>query len=191
MVSIEMLEHVRNYQALFQRISAWLKPDGLFFVHIFSHRHLAYTFEVRDSSDWMAQHFFTGGQMPSDDLFRHFEDDLSHRGSLDAQRRPLQSKRLRRWLARMDQHRTEIMPLFAKTYGSAEALKWWVRWRMFFMASSELWNLSDGEAADRFTLLIHAEVPACTRSPGSDRTERETFDHPYKNIKHQAVTFCA
>ena len=143
-VSVEMLEHVRNYQALFRRIATWLKPQGRFFVHIFSHHRLAYPFEVRDSSDWMAQHFFTGGQMPSDDLFHHFQDDLRvlDHWTLSGLH---YAKTLEAWLARMDQHQAAIMPLFDKTYGSSDALKWWVRWRMFFMASAELWNFGGGK----------------------------------------------
>ena len=56
-----MFEHMRNYEMLLQRISTWLRPDGKLFVHIFVHKHFAYPYEVRDSSDWMAKHFFTGG----------------------------------------------------------------------------------------------------------------------------------
>lgn len=142
-VSVEMLEHVRNYQELFRRIAAWLNPDGFFFVHIFSHHRLAYTFEVRDSSDWMARYFFSGGQMPSDDLFHYFQDDLRivNQWNLSGLH---YGKTLESWLARMDRHRAEILLLFAKTYGSGDALKWWVRWRMFFMASAELWSFRGG-----------------------------------------------
>ncbi len=142
-VSVEMLEHVRNYQALFRRIATWLKPHGFFFAHIFSHHRLAYTFEARDSSDWMAQHFFTGGQMPSDDLFYHFQDDLRvlDHWTLSGMH---YAQTLEAWLARMDQNRAQILPLFAQAYGSSHALKWWVRWRMFFMASAELWSFRGG-----------------------------------------------
>jgi cyclopropane-fatty-acyl-phospholipid synthase len=36
-VSIEMMEHAKNYELLLRRVSGWMKPDGLFFVHIFTH----------------------------------------------------------------------------------------------------------------------------------------------------------
>lgn len=49
--SVEMLEHIRNYEVLFERLAGYLKPKGLFFVHIFTHRKFPYTFEVVDETD--------------------------------------------------------------------------------------------------------------------------------------------
>jgi cyclopropane-fatty-acyl-phospholipid synthase len=49
-VSVEMFEHMRNYEVLMRRIAGWLKPAGTLFVHIFTHDHYAYPFEVRDES---------------------------------------------------------------------------------------------------------------------------------------------
>ena len=60
MVSIEMFEHVRNYELLLRRIAGWLRPSGALFIHVFAHRRFAYPFEDRGASDWMAREFFTG-----------------------------------------------------------------------------------------------------------------------------------
>ena len=36
-----------HLQALLRNIASWLKPEGLVFVHIFTHKSLAYHFEVQ------------------------------------------------------------------------------------------------------------------------------------------------
>jgi cyclopropane-fatty-acyl-phospholipid synthase len=142
-VSVEMFEHLRNYEELLARIASWLTPGGLLFVHIFSHRTFAYPYTVRDATDWMAQHFFTGGQMPSDDLMLHFQRDLSlvDRWRLGGTH---YEKTSNAWLARMDRHRAAVLPVLAATYGAAEARRWWTRWRVFFMACAELFGYRDG-----------------------------------------------
>ncbi|WP_379088888.1 SAM-dependent methyltransferase [Pedobacter sp. UC225_65] len=60
-VSVEMFEHMRNYKLLLAKVASFLKPDGKLFVHIFTHKTLAYKYEVVDESDWMSKYFFTGG----------------------------------------------------------------------------------------------------------------------------------
>jgi cyclopropane-fatty-acyl-phospholipid synthase len=143
-VSVEMFEHMRNWRALLERISTWMKADGKLFIHIFTHARFAYPFETRNSGDWMAQHFFTGGMMPSDDLLVHFDEHLKVRqhwrvGGMHYQ------KTAEAWLANMDANRARLMPLFVVTYGAAAARKWWARWRIFFMACAELWGYHGGE----------------------------------------------
>jgi len=36
------------------------------------------------------------------------------------------------------------MPLIEETYGRGQGLKWWVYWRIFFMACAELFRYNEG-----------------------------------------------
>ena len=143
-VSVEMFEHMKNYQVLMGRIARWLKPGGKLFVHIFTHREYAYHFEATSDEDWMAKYFFTGGQMPSDDLLLYFQDDLKIEDHWCVSGMHY-SKTSEAWLSRMDENKAEIMPLFRETYGADQAVKWWAYWRIFYMACAELWAYRDGE----------------------------------------------
>jgi cyclopropane-fatty-acyl-phospholipid synthase len=142
-VSVEMFEHMRNYETLMSRIAGWLAPRGTLFVHIFTHRGYAYPFEVRDESDWMAKFFFTGGIMPSDDLLLYFQSDLRIVDHWQVDGRHY-SRTSEQWLENMDRHRAEIEPILAETYGEAEVRRWWVYWRVFFMSCAELWGYANG-----------------------------------------------
>ncbi|MBM3872693.1 MAG: class I SAM-dependent methyltransferase [Verrucomicrobia bacterium] len=143
-VSVEMFEHMKNYQRLLANVARWLKPDGLLFVHIFTHHRLSYHFIPRDATDWMARYFFTGGQMPAHDLLPAFDDTLQLVQDWKVNGRHYQQT-AEHWLQNMDRHRSEVLPLFAQTYGKDAATRWWVYWRVFYMACAELWGYRNGE----------------------------------------------
>jgi cyclopropane-fatty-acyl-phospholipid synthase len=143
-VSVEMFEHVRNYERLMQRICGWLEPAGTLFVHLFAHERYAYPFEVRDESDWMAKYFFTGGIMPSDDLLLYFQNDLRIQEHWRVDGRHY-SRTSEHWLQNMDRHRAAIEPILAQTYGADQVRRWWMYWRVFFMSCAELWGFAGGQ----------------------------------------------
>ncbi len=143
-VSVEMFEHVRNHALLFQRIHHWLKPGGKLFTHVFCHRELAYPFESRGQSDWMSRHFFTGGMMPSFELFLHYQGDLklADRWWIDGRHYEATSNA---WLQRLDRERSQLLQVFEDQLSQREARIMLQRWRMFFMAVAELFGYENGQ----------------------------------------------
>ena len=143
-VSVEMFEHMRNWQVLYGKVANWLKPNGLFFKHIFVHRNTPYLFDVQADDDWMSQFFFSGGMMPSDDLPLHFQDELklTQRWRWDGTH---YEKTANAWLQNMDENAKQITPILAATYGEKNTEMWRNRWRMFYMACAELFGCNNGQ----------------------------------------------
>ena len=143
-VSVEMFEHMRNWQVLYGKVANWLKPKGKFFKHIFVHRNTPYLFEVQADDDWMSQFFFSGGMMPSDDLPLHFQNNLklTQRWRWDGSH---YEKTANAWLQNMDENAKQITPILAATYGENNTEMWRNRWRMFYMACAELFGYNNGQ----------------------------------------------
>ena len=142
-VSVEMFEHMSNWRALLARIRGWLNPDGRLFVHVFSHRSTPYRFDHRDTADWIARYFFTGGVMPSHGLMTRFDDlfqveaDWRWSGS-HYQRTSLD------WLANYDRNAGAVMDILRTVYGD-QAGVWFRRWRLFFLATAGLFGHARGK----------------------------------------------
>ncbi len=144
-LTVEMFEHMKNYEQLIGQIARWLKPDGQLFVHHFSHRENAYEFDHTDPNNWMARHFFTGGTMPSDDLLLYFQRDLtvySHWRVAGTH----YERTLNAWLKKLDAHRAQIVPIMVDVYGADQALRWFVYWRLFFIGCAEVFGIHQGRA---------------------------------------------
>ncbi|MBT3811567.1 MAG: class I SAM-dependent methyltransferase [Gammaproteobacteria bacterium] len=142
-VSVEMFEHMRNYEYLLSHIANWLKQDGKLFVHIFCHRYLAYPFETEGDDNWMGRYFFTGGLMPGRDTLLHFQQHLDITAQWDVSGTHYQ-KTAEAWLQNTDQHEQAIIDLFTTSYGEQEAKLWLQRWRIFFMSCAELFGYRQG-----------------------------------------------
>jgi cyclopropane-fatty-acyl-phospholipid synthase len=143
-ISLEMFEHMRNYQALLQRISHWLTPEGKLFIHIFCHRELAYEFVDRGETDWMSRHFFSGGIMPSDQLLFRFQEHLrvARQWRWDGTH---YQKTAEGWVANMDRNREKTLKVLSTTYGEKDAVRWFNRWRLLFLAGAELFGYQQGQ----------------------------------------------
>jgi cyclopropane-fatty-acyl-phospholipid synthase len=141
-VSVEMFEHMMNWRELMTRVRSWLKRDGRLFMHIFTHRTGTYLFDRADKEDWIAQHFFTGGIMPSHHLIRQYEDLLSVEKEWRWSGTHYQ-RTAEHWLSNFDTHRDEIASILRPVYGRDTAL-WMRRWRWFFLATSGLFGHEDG-----------------------------------------------
>ena len=141
-VSVEMFEHMANWRALLTRAREWLKDDGRMFIHVFSHRTTPYRFEVSDASDFIAQHFFTGGIMPSQGLMRNFGDLMEIEHEWRWSGRHYQKTALD-WLANMDAEPEAVRRIMRETYGR-DARLWTRRWRRFYLATAGLFGDSGG-----------------------------------------------
>ena len=142
-ISVEMMEHVRQHAPLFRRMACWLNPGGKVLVHVFTHRQYSYPFETEGSDNWMGRYFFTGGIMPSQALLPavaagfDLEEEWTWNGAH-------YQKTSDAWLARMDADREAIQQILDAHYGSG-GRTWWHRWRMFFLAVSELFGFEEGQ----------------------------------------------
>jgi cyclopropane-fatty-acyl-phospholipid synthase len=142
-VSVEMFEHISNWDALLSKVRGALEPNGRLFIHVFSHRGTPYRFDHTDPTDWIGQHFFTGGIMPSDGLIRQFsnlvevEEEWRWSGTH-------YSRTATQWIENFDRNQTEIDPILRKVYGPKAAL-WKRRWRLFYLATEGLFGHANGE----------------------------------------------
>lgn len=139
-LSIELFEHMKNYELLLAKVATLLKADGKLFVHLFAHKDTPYDFE----SGWMTTHFFTGGTMPSADLLLYFQRDLQVKQQWWVNGTHY-AKTCNDWLKTMNANKKEIWPHLEETYGKDEVSRWFHRWQVFYMACAELFDWEGGD----------------------------------------------
>ena len=141
-VSVEMFEHMANWRPLLWRMRDCLNPDGRMFMHVFSNAHAPYRFQADDRDEWIAQHYFSGGVMPSHDLIRQFGDCFAVEAHWRWNGR-YYARTAADWLANFDRNAAAIRSILKKVYGR-DAPLWQRRWRLFFLATIGLFGHADG-----------------------------------------------
>lgn len=139
-VSIELFEHMKNYEKLMAKVSRALKSGGKLFVHIFAHRDTPYDFE----DGWMTTHFFTGGTMPSADLLLWFQRDLRCEKMWWVNGMHY-AKTCEHWLSKMLSEEKAVREGLTETYGEELGKVWWYRWQVFYLACAELFAWEGGD----------------------------------------------
>ena len=142
-VSVEMFEHVRNWQALLARVHGWLAADGRLFLHFFAHQQLSYPFESVADDDWMGRHFFSGGMMPSVGLLRRLRIPFNVVEEWEVGGEHY-AKTAEAWLENLDRNTEAMTRLFARDLGREHAARQVQRWRMFFLSCAELFGFEGG-----------------------------------------------
>ncbi|KAG2016222.1 SAM-dependent methyltransferase [Coprinopsis cinerea AmutBmut pab1-1] len=167
-LSIEMFEHMKNYEALFKKVSSWLRStppsttssddksdssvkdiakESLLFIHIFCHRTTPY--DYIDDDSWMAKHFFSGGTMPSFDLFLYFQSEVTLIRSWFLPGTHY-SRTCEDWLKLQDAHAADglkELKVDALNHDrpEIEGVKAFNRFRVFYMACAEFFKIDKGE----------------------------------------------
>ncbi|MCA9003049.1 MAG: class I SAM-dependent methyltransferase [Planctomycetes bacterium] len=142
-VSVEMFEHMRNWEELLGKARNWIRDDGFLFMHVFAHTRYAYPFEEVEEDDWMSRYFFSGGMMPQhamlDRLRIPFE--VAERWEVSGTHYARTSED---WTRNLERRKREILPILAETYGAGQAKLWFHRWRVFFLSCAELFAWDKG-----------------------------------------------
>jgi cyclopropane-fatty-acyl-phospholipid synthase len=143
-ITVEMLEHLRNFRRLLEKVRDWLSPGGKLFIHIFTHKKFGYLIEDLEKDSWLGRYFYTGGIMPSDDLLLKVSGKLrlQDHWHINGQH---YARTATAWLGRMDLNRRTILEILQQQYGPEESVAWLCRWRIFFMACAILWNYDHGD----------------------------------------------
>jgi cyclopropane-fatty-acyl-phospholipid synthase len=136
----ESLEHSRNYAELFRRIASLLSPAGRAFFQILGHREYSY---LMNRNSWMGRRFFSGGTIPSMQLFHHFNEHLLVERA-EAVSGEQYARTLDAWLRLMYARHAECVRALADGEGEAVGRRRLEEWRMFYLMCSASFGLRGG-----------------------------------------------
>ncbi|KAL2021191.1 hypothetical protein VTK56DRAFT_7378 [Thermocarpiscus australiensis] len=140
-ISVELFEHLKNYDRMMAKVSKALRPGGKFLLQMFCHRDAPY----HVSEGWIATYFFTGGTMPSADLLLYFQqEDLTVRKQWWIPGRNY-NRTIESWLANFIANKSRVWPHLVDMYGEDKAGVWFNRWQVHYLAWAELFISWDGE----------------------------------------------
>jgi cyclopropane-fatty-acyl-phospholipid synthase len=155
-VSVEMFEHMRNWEELLRRLAPCVGPGGRLFLHVFCHRRSVYAYAEDGPENWLGRHFFSGGMMPSRDFLRHlvtpWVTERQWTWSGDHYRRTADA-----WVANLERERAAVLRVLARVHGDREARRWFGRWRMFLLACAEMFGVRGG---NEWFVAHHLLAPA-------------------------------
>jgi len=135
-ILITSVSHIKNVQLLMERVSQWLAPDGIFFVHALTHAEYCSHFDQN-----LEQHLFPNGTIFSQDAFIYFQNDLlllkqwalnGVHGSRSAQS----------WLSKLDENQDAAIEVLKKVYAEDQAIAVFAKWRKTLLAIEVLLNFS-------------------------------------------------
>ena len=171
-ISIEVLEHLQNYESLLRRLRSWLLPGGRLFVHLVCHRKFSYRFEDDGPGNWMGRGLFAAGIMPASDTLPAFQTDLRLERQWHVNGRHYCST-ARAWLNNLDANRVAATAALA---GGSDEIKRdeldrrVQRWRIFLMACEEMFGFADCAEWEVCHYLFASRLDALERrDPGEVR----------------------
>lgn len=143
-ISIEMLEHLRNYQKLFAKLNFFVKDQGKIFIQTIVNRQFCYTFDEKEPGNWLAQYFYPCGTMAWNNLLYRFND---HFKVVDhwVYNGHHYHKTAEEWLKNLIQKKDVILPIFEQNYGKEEAMFFYNLWKTFLVYLSEMFNYKHGD----------------------------------------------
>ena len=144
-ISIEMFEHMRNWNKLLKNISTWLSDDGFLFVHIFTHKNLSYLLNGKEKINWMSENFSKEGMFPSQYLLPICNDHLITKKMWHVNGKHYAKKHYALGLIILIKIKKLFILYLKNTILKKKSSTLFCRWRIFFIACEELFGFGKGE----------------------------------------------